>query len=373
MPTDGDTRNNRNSENNENNGNNENKGSNRGNAATAQNTFKIEETTTVPSSLSSLRPRFDVVPGVKGLMPGTPRKAMPHIFIAIPAGVGSVNVPVLPALQGCTLRQYQRALIVQTNSSLTHNFNMLWYHCLNDRERYGFTHFLMLHSDIAPHGYWLDEMMDVMNERDWDVVSVVSPIKDGRGLTSTAFDTNRWRPRRITMAELERMPDSFDNADLLELDGGGRAKWKSGVPLYGPTGILLPNTGLMLVRFDRSRTWLDKVCFEFRNRIVREAMDDGNITYVPDFEPEDWRFGRFLHQHGVRYGITKKVKLTHCGTFNFLNHTVWGEFGEDKHNMPWAMRGDTGHYKAGSTWDDSIRDHASYLPEGGTDAVSAQK
>lgn len=324
---------------------------------------RVEEVT------PSFRPRFDVVPGVKGLMPGKPRKEMPHIFIAIPAGTGVVNTPVVVSLQGSTVRQYQRSVIVQTNSSLTHNFNMLWYNCLNDREKYGFTHFLMMHSDIAPQGLWLDQMMDVMDERDWDVVSVVSPIKDGRGLTSTAWDTHRWRPRRITMAELDRLPDSFDNDDVLSLDERGRATWKPGAPCYGPTGILLPNTGLMLIRFDKSRTWLDKVCFEFRNRIVREDTG-GGVSYIPDFEPEDWRFGRFLHRHGVRYGCTKRVKLSHLGNFSFLNHTVWGEFGDDKHNLPWAMRGDTGNYLAGSTWDDSVRPHEVYLPEGGIDAVA---
>lgn len=183
------------------------------------------------------------------------------------------------------------------SSLLTWCFNSAWATALNLKEKEGLTHFLLWHADIRPQGDdWLDRFIAEMERTDADVLSAIVPIKDQRGLTSTAIDTDPWRPMRITQTQAQR-----------ELPETWTAPW------------LLFNTGLMLVDF--RKPWVYDTCFTMRDQIVRD--ENGNWTAM--VEPEDWHFSRQCQRLSVKAYVTRKVTVDHFGTGCWSSDKVWGE------------------------------------------------
>lgn len=192
---------------------------------------------------------------------------------------------------------------MRESSLLAHNFNLLWCWALGEDRKAKVDYFAMIHSDIEPDGYWLDTLIDELEARDLDVLGVVAPIKDVRGMTSIALgraDGYTWRPHcRLTMSEVMRLPETFTSADV------------SGLPI-------LLNTGLWVCRFDAR--WARNVHFTINDRIVCDPDGD----YIPEVEPEDWFFSRLLHEQGLKVGCTRKVQLGHRGGMVFGNRSGWG-------------------------------------------------
>lgn len=187
-------------------------------------------------------------------------------------------------------------------SLLAHNFNKLWCDALNLRKKLDITHFLMLHSDIVPHELtWAEDMLMEMMRVKAPILSAFVPIKDERGLTSTAWDTeDRFSPKRMTMQEAE---EYLGNGSYTHPD-------------------LLINTGLMLVDF--TQEWVNKVGFTINDEIRLAKTQDGEDFYFAAVEPEDWNFSRQLKALGVQRYVTKAVKLTHIGSFPYPNYGAWG-------------------------------------------------
>jgi len=181
-------------------------------------------------------------------------------------------------------------------SLLTAGFNRAWAYALNMRERGEITHFLMLHDDIRPREEnWLDLLFAEMESANAQVLSSIVPIKDNRGLTSTALDTDPWRPMRFTMHQIhESRPVTWTDERLLF------------------------NTGCMLVDF--SGDWVTQVCFTITDRIVFEKGEWK--AYV---QPEDWDFSRQCRDLGVRIAVTRAVTIEHFGGSFWPSDMVWGE------------------------------------------------
>lgn len=172
--------------------------------------------------------------------------------------------------------------------------NQIWCDALNERQHHSVTHFAMIHDDVCPEGPWLDVLMDVLDETKADMVSAAIPIKDGRGLTSTAVNNpiTPWVSRRITMHELLELPETFGAED---------------VP-WAESECLLANTGLFVCRLG---PWADSVAWNQHNRKVRLDRPNGQYAWVPQAIPEDWDFCRKLYALGLRVVVTRKVKLYH--------------------------------------------------------------
>lgn len=182
-------------------------------------------------------------------------------------------------------------------SICTFNFNQLWAGALNLRKTEGVTHFLLWHADIRPLGKdWLDVMFEEMENNDADVLSAIIPIKDERGLTSTAFDLGEWRVARITQKQVHsnKFPDTWTAENLLL------------------------NTGLMLV--DMRKPWVEKICFTINDKIVFEKGQ-----WKAYCEPEDWNFSRQCHKLDCRLFVTRKVITEHCGYKAWRSDEVWGQ------------------------------------------------
>lgn len=226
----------------------------------------------------------------------------PVVFLAVPNHDGYVATVTAGALLTASARCHP-LVNFECASLLAHNFNRLWVEARRQRERLGVTHFAMLHADTGPDPGWLDVLVDEQRRTGADVVSVISPMKDDRGLVSTGFmDVATWHIRRLTMFEALKLPETFTAAEAGE-----------------PGKALMVNTGCWVCDF--TRPWVDEFPgFAIIDRIGR----------LPDGRPfaqvlsEDWNASRWWHERGLDVRATRKVKLSHVGPIPFRNDQPWG-------------------------------------------------
>lgn len=300
------------------------------------------------SKTTPVNPRkFRTLP--KAMEPGNPAgdTANPlkdyRCFIGTPCGDAFVDFGLFKTTMGVYQSPFPVMHMPNVRSSLTANFNMLLCEALNSRNTHGITHFVMVHSDVVPaQSDWLARLLTLLavQHPEWQCLSTIIPIKSNMGLTSTGWDTHRWRPRRITMKEAYKLPDTWGTTSLPDYKALG---------LDGDFGPLLLNTGLMIwdIRKSVVGDWPEKICFEFRNRILKHIAEDGTEWFYEDFEPEDWRFSRQLHKLGVPYGVTRSIPLSHCGPFHWGAGQPWGDLETDTINRPIVEEWKLGYEEAG--------------------------
>jgi predicted O-methyltransferase YrrM len=135
----------------------------------------------------------------------------------------------------------------------------------------------------------------------------VIPIKDDRGMTSTALDApcgdrpQDWSPKRFSMTEILAMPPTFTDPNILL------------------------NTGLFLL--DLNAPWLDleKICFRFEDKIMRYR---GRLMAF--MKPEDWNFSKDARKLGcTKQYATREVTVQHRGLTIFPNNQAWGNEHDD--------------------------------------------
>jgi len=202
-------------------------------------------------------------------------------------------------------RRDMRNVVVEyrQGSLLAANFNGLWCSALNLCHRgQNVQYFAMLHDDVGPQDGWLDTLIEEMEANNLDVLGVVVPIKDLKGVTSTAIDgETTWRPKcRLTIKEVMSLPETFTSKDI--------------------GGPLLNNTGCWVCKFDPE--WARKVHFTINDRIVFNRATD---RYEAEVEPEDWYFSRLCHELNLKIGATRKIQVTHRGSMEFVNYRAWGD------------------------------------------------
>lgn len=238
----------------------------------------------------------------------------PSIFLALPRRKPDDPIPV-ELVRNCSVGGVRLAdARARHDTLLSRNFNALWAEALNRRG--DITHFAMLHNDVAPEPGWLDTLVREMQLVGADLVSAVCPLKDTRGLTSTAvYDPGANTLRRLSVSECGRLPATFDGAQA-------RGLFQREAP--SPEWLLLVNTGCWVCRF--AEPWVEEAWFEERNRIVRR--DDGK--FEAQCMPEDWTFSLRLGVSGLRVFATTAVKLAHHGDFGYPNHGKWGLWETDR-------------------------------------------
>jgi hypothetical protein len=196
------------------------------------------------------------------------------------------------------------------------NFNTLWAQALNAGIEGKITHFAMLHADLEVERGWLDILVEELEARGDDLISVVLAIKDTRGVTSSGIGDPKdpWTPyRRFTIADLEALPKTFGEMDILEAKPSGR--------------YLLHNNGCWLADLRKPIWYIAQedgtlpIRFEFLEDLRIE-----NKTIVYRKESEDWFFSRRLFESGCRTCITSKVHVVHYGPFGYTNWGAWGTY-----------------------------------------------
>lgn len=195
-------------------------------------------------------------------------------------------------------------------SSLTGSFNSLWAKARNEWEDGNIDGFAMIHSDVAPAVSWAGVLLREMDAYGADLISAVVPIKDDRGLTSTALDDSgdQWRFRRLTTAQAQQLPVTFGDEEA--------------------GGPVLCNTGLWLCRLG---PWMLDCHFRWHDTIRREphpsdppAVKARGGRWVPRSIPEDYDFSRQVRALGLKVCATRAVPLLHWGHYAWNSEDVWG-------------------------------------------------
>jgi hypothetical protein len=229
------------------------------------------------------------------------------VFLAVPHYNG-LEAEALPSLIQAS--QAARVKIRADGCSLlAHNFNRLWCQALNERRANGFTHFAMHHADQGADAGWLDALLGELERTGADIISVVVPLKDGRGLTSTAlYNPQTAAVQRLTMREVMNLPETFEADDIS----------------YALGRQLLVNTGLWVCRLDA--TWVDEFPgFEVRDAVVK--CQDGQFR--ASVFSEDWNASAWWAKKGVKVVATRKVGVRHIGRAAFGNADAWGDWETD--------------------------------------------
>lgn len=182
---------------------------------------------------------------------------MPLVFLGCPTHSGQLDAGTARSIYATATQREDVQILPMVNgkSLLASNCNWLWCNALNARlDGHDVKWFAMLHADIEPERWWLDKLLDEAEKYDADLMSAVIPIKDRRGITSTAiggcrggrhFGYGRLSQRQIWH---EDFPETFDAAmcrnALAALPGDLAADVPDGAPLWA-------NTGCMIVRADK--------------------------------------------------------------------------------------------------------------------------
>jgi len=214
------------------------------------------------------------------------------------------------------------------------------------------THFIMLHNDVVPESGWIDILMEEILACGADLLSVAMPIKDLKGLTSTAIDSldDPYEvERRITMTELYRLPPTFGIKDI---------------PGYGDRR-LLANTGCFVMDVTKpwfSAVWKEEELASYKLRkmaacqanpshkaellAIADSLKD--LEPVPgklkltntstdrvgrradgqwqgEHSPSDWGLSRIIQNMGGKVMVTRKLACLHMGQLPYDNQKPWGD------------------------------------------------
>lgn len=216
-------------------------------------------------------------------------------------------------------------LEVQNSGSTWDNFDLLWASALSAARRGEITHFVMLHADVEPELNWLDILLAEMDRMEADMISVVIPIKDPRGVTTCGIGdpNNRWAPwRRFTVRETAAFPPTFSADDT------GYPGW----PLLHNHGCFAADLRKeVFFRVDQHGTL--RAFFDFPRRVYEKP--DGSFALA--CESEDWYFSRCLYELGAKTFATTKVKLNHAtGSVKYPNFGAWGDEHDEESRFKWG-------------------------------------
>ena len=194
----------------------------------------------------------------------------------------------VPAIIHAT-KNLKMRFVARFGGILTQNQNQLWCQVLNgERPDY----FAMLHCDVVPDPFWLDVLEEKLSTGNLDVLSMVIPIKDDSGATSTAILMEDKKVWRLPSKEVHRLPEVFTAEDIEKV--------------FGVKGKLLINTGCWLAKIG---PWCEEFPgFDNQSFIVKE----GDQWFASGF-PDDWAFSLWLQEKGLRIAATHCVKVKHFG------------------------------------------------------------
>lgn len=240
-----------------------------------------------------------------------------RIMLAIPSHYGMVHGGALRAGLIWASEHHELQICMPSSSLLPKTFNLAWCAALHQARLGNIDLFAMLHDDIQPEKGWLDKLVAELLRTGCDVLSAVSPIKDERGITSTAIPVadpdDVWHvEKRLTMHEVHQLPETFTAADC-----------------GFPDRALLINTGCWVCRITDPRFHqvrpdgeLD-FCFQLHCRVLAKPEDEG-CGYEIQMRSEDWEFGRWLWRNGLDARATSCVELQHFAHMGYPNNRVWG-------------------------------------------------
>jgi hypothetical protein len=241
------------------------------------------------------------------------------VFLGCPASDGRLDGGAAQGLYVYPSKSRQVTTAFSSGSLLCLNFNTIWCTALAECEM-GTEWFAMLHSDIQPDPWWIDTLIDEAAACGADVMSATVPIKDMRGVTSTAIDNpaDPWNPFcRLTLQQINHaeFPATFDAESAAQALQHLPEPLRVEVPEHA---ALLVNTGCFVARLNEP--WASLVHFHTRDQIVMR-----NGRRIAEVQPEDWLFSRDVAALGGRVMATRKVRTIHKGSMEFVSNHQWGQ------------------------------------------------
>lgn len=242
---------------------------------------------------------------------------MAKIFIGVPIHGGSVSAPTANSIvSAASGLQHEIQFQIVGLSLLARGFNTLF--C--SAYKRDFDYFILLHSDIGvysniPGTSWADILVNRLRQLEMASVSVVSPIKNEQGVTSTALQLHKNNPygmRRITVKELEKLPPQcILKEDVCKLFN---------VP-QEEAGPLLINTGVLCMDLKN----VDWFGLRWPGFHIEDCIA-WNKQGVPDpyTTPEDWNLSRWLDRKKLSYCAISDLQINHLGSKSFTNFGNWG-------------------------------------------------
>lgn len=233
------------------------------------------------------------------------------VLLGIPAGRDGRIYPSTINGMAPSLDEGNVDVVLSSVSLLARNHNTPLVAALNAKRC--FDYLAICHDDMLPQPGWLDVLIAEQRRLGCDVVSAVVPIKNDAGLTSTGI-AKRDDPwafiRRLTLAEVADLPDTFGTEHVCE-----------------PDEVMVVNTGLMLVSlvsgwfYEMTQAPIGTVGLGFHidDRIRRTAQG-----WTMETVPEDWNFSMEVQKAGGSVYATKLVELNHVGMRMYPNNAVWG-------------------------------------------------
>ena len=238
------------------------------------------------------------------------------LLIGVPTYDGRIDFQVHGKIYEEIAGRPDYAVACWQSSLLAQAFNALYCTALNGRPECQY--FLLWHSDVrVASAKFLDGMVAELHSLKAGCLSVMIPIKDERGLTSSGLifkHNGALKRRRLTMKESARLPQTFDSESLAKF-------WD--IPASA-SPCLLANTGLMLI--DLRSPWAEKIYFTINDKIVKGA--DGK--FEPLVDSEDWWVSRQMHELGGSVYVTRKFHALHRGLFSYSNQGAWGAWNSDQ-------------------------------------------
>jgi hypothetical protein len=216
------------------------------------------------------------------------------ILLALP-NCGHVEHEVIQTIIHASKDPIQ--LSSRSSSMLPDNFNVLWCQMMNG----DFTHFAMIHSDVTAEPLWIDKLLAIMEEKKSDVFSVVMPIKDETGDTSTAFKQDDGLVKRLSLKQVRELPETFDEKDVGKL--------------LKTTGTLLVNTGLWIAK---RGDWCKK--FTGFRMLTDIFFSEETKKWQVRRISEDWEFSMWAKEQGLKVHATRKIQATHIGRNGWRNY-----------------------------------------------------
>lgn len=239
---------------------------------------------------------------------------MANVLLGAPCGTGPAWSPKTAIAIVQSSKNHTVSLVASIGS--WSNFDILWSMALNKGRLKEIDYFVMLHGDIELQPGWVDTLIEVIEEKQADLVSAIVPQKAVSGITSSGIGdpSDPWQPhKRFTMNEVwaEGAPETFDADDC-----------------GYPGKYILHNNGCWIARLSCEKFYATEIrdgrefalcCFDFPRSI---QVIDGE--YAARGESEDWFFSRKIHELGVKSYITRKLALSHVGSIEFQNDHAWG-------------------------------------------------
>jgi len=210
------------------------------------------------------------------------------VFLAVPTYDGQVAIQAVTGIVHASRRP--AAVACHQSSLLAHGFNMLWCAALESQANI----WAMLHADIGPDYYWVDTLLEELDQHGADMMSAVVPIKNDMEQYSVAIAQDQCAAKyRLTHEHYLQLPETFGADELRAVSG--------------QEGVLCANTGCWVCRLDRP--WVRQVYFEIVSRIDWAVPDKPRPLVIS----EDWGFSMQLARLGAKVMCTKKVGLSHWG------------------------------------------------------------